>query len=42
MAERKKSQKAVFHEKRHDNEILNVQTLLARNLVVIAQARAKT
>ena len=38
-AERKIVQKnAVFRGKRHDNKILNVQILLSRNFVVIAQA----
>ena len=37
-AERKIFQNAVFRGKRHDNKILNVQILLSRNFVVIAQA----
>ena len=34
----KSSKNALFRGKRHDNKILNVQILLSRNFVVIAQA----
>ena len=37
-AERKIVQNAIFRGKRHDNKILEVQILLSRNFVVIAQA----
>ena len=34
----KSSQNAIFLGKRHDNQNLNLQMLLSRNVVVIAQA----
>ena len=37
-AERKFVQHAIFHGKRHDNEISKVKLLLSRNFVVMAQA----
>ena len=37
-AERKIVQNAIFHGKRHDNQILKVKNLSSRNFVVMAQA----
>ena len=34
----KLSKTAIFHGKRHDNQILKVKILLSRNFVVMAQA----
>ena len=40
-AERKIVQNAIYHGKRHDNTILNVNILLSRNFVVMAQVPIK-